>query len=56
MSVGWHILSTKPCALEFLVFILHYLKLELPTQFPALNDDEYLYLFKIDISEMQLFY
>ena len=34
------------CPAELLVFIFHHLKLELLTQFPASNDEKYLYIMK----------
>ena len=40
-----------PCVAELFVSIFRHLKLELLTQFPALNDEKYLYSWKIDISQ-----
>ena len=37
------------------LFFIHF-KLELLTQFPASNDEKYFYLWKIDISQIKIFY
>ena len=41
-------------AAELFVSIFHHLKLELLTQFPASNDEKYLHLSKLDISNKEL--
>ena len=46
-------LFVNPCAAEFLASIFHHSKLELLQQFPALYDENYLYLWKIDISNIE---
>ena len=43
-----------PSAVELFVSIFRHLKLELLTQFPASNDEKYLYLRKINIFIIEL--
>ena len=47
-----------PLTLVLLIFFklfLNHLKLELLTQFPASNDEKYFYLWKINISQIEIF-
>ena len=44
----------NPCAVELLFLFLILFKQELLTQFPASNDEKYLYLSKIDSSNIEL--
>ena len=48
-------LIINPYAAELFVSIFHNLKLELLTQFPASNDEKYLYLWKIQKSKIDKF-
>ena len=47
-------LHFNPCAAESFASIFSHSKLELLTQFPASNDEKYLYFGKIDISNIEL--
>ena len=46
----------NPCLAEVFIDNFRHLKLELLTQFPASNDENNLYLCKIDISQTVLFH
>ena len=47
-------LFTNPRAAESFASIFHHLKLELPTRFPASNDEKYYSLWKTDMSDIEL--
>ena len=52
-----HLDSFKPCPAELfqIIYQIIHLKLELLTQFPASNDEKHFYLWKINISQNEIF-
>ena len=51
-EIKWEFVN--PHAAESFASILHHLKLELLTQFPASNDEKYYSLWKTDMSDIEL--